>query len=83
MDGVTGMSFQPADVEGLTSAVREVLDDPAAAQTRAKAARDRLTSDFDWQQVAQDTAQVYLSAKRRVRHPLARPDIPQRPLPDR
>lgn len=83
VDGVTGMSFQPADVEGLTSAVREVLDDPAAAQTRAKAARDRLTSDFDWQQVAQDTAQVYLSAKRRVRHPLARPDIPQRPLPDR
>ncbi|MFC4602348.1 glycosyltransferase family 4 protein [Rhodococcus kronopolitis] len=83
VDGVTGMSFQPADVEGLTSAVREVLDDPAAAQTRAKAARDRLTADFDWHQVAQDTAQVYLSAKRRVRHPLARPDIPLRPLPGR
>ncbi|MFC9787894.1 glycosyltransferase family 4 protein [Rhodococcus sp. NPDC127528] len=83
VDGVTGMSFQPGDVDGLTSAVREVLDDPAAAQRRAAAARERLTSDFDWHQVARDTAQVYLSAKRRVRHPLARPDIPLRPLPGR
>ncbi|AQA21074.1 glycogen synthase [Rhodococcus sp. MTM3W5.2] len=83
VDGVTGMSFLPGDVEGLTSAVREVLDDPAAAQRRAEAARERLTADFDWHSVALDTAQVYLSAKRRVRHPLARPDIPQRPLPGR
>ncbi|MFC7447383.1 glycosyltransferase family 4 protein [Rhodococcus daqingensis] len=83
VDGVTGMSFLPGDVEGLTSAVREVLDDPAAAQRRAEAARERLTADFDWHRVAVDTAQVYLSAKRRVRHPLARPDIPQRPLPGR
>ncbi|MFF0814379.1 glycosyltransferase family 4 protein [Rhodococcus sp. NPDC003318] len=83
VDGVTGLSFQPGDVDGLTSAVREVLDDPTAAQRRARAARDRLTEDFDWHQVALDTTQVYLSAKRRVRHPLARPDIPQRPLPGR
>ncbi|MFD4183863.1 glycosyltransferase family 4 protein [Rhodococcus sp. NPDC058514] len=83
VDGVTGMSFLPGDVEGLTSAVREVLDDPVAAQRRADAARERLTADFDWNRVAVDTAQVYLSAKRRVRHPLARPDIPQRPLPGR
>lgn len=83
VDGVTGLSFQPGDVDGLTSAVREVLDDPAGAQKRALAARERLTEDFDWRQVALDTAQVYLSAKRRVRHPLARPVIPQRPLPDR
>ncbi|CRK54075.1 MULTISPECIES: glycosyltransferase family 4 protein [Mycobacteriales] len=83
VDGVTGLSFQPGDVDGLTSAVREALDDPAATQERARAARERLTEDFDWHQVALDTAQVYLSAKRRVRHPLARPDIPQRPLPGR
>ncbi|EME19108.1 glycosyltransferase family 4 protein [Rhodococcus triatomae] len=83
VDGVTGLSFQPGDVDGLTSAVREALDDPSATQQRALAARERLTEDFDWHQVALDTAQVYLSAKRRVRHPLARPDIPQRPLPNR
>jgi glycogen(starch) synthase len=83
VDGVTGMSFQPGDVAGLTSAVREVLDDPAGAQERALAARARLTSDFDWQQVAEETAHVYAGAKRRVRHPLARPVIPERPLPGR
>ncbi|MGW0040472.1 glycosyltransferase family 4 protein [Rhodococcus sp. NPDC003348] len=83
VDGLTGLSFQPGDVDGLTSAVREVLDNPTAAQRRARAARERLTEDFDWHQVALDTAQVYLSAKRRVRHPLGRPEIPQRPLPGR
>lgn len=83
IDGVTGLSFHPADVAGLTSAVRELLDDPTAAQQRALAARDRLTEDFDWQVVAAETAQVYADAKRRVRHPLARPTIPVRPLPER
>ena len=83
VDGETGMSFQPGDVTGLTSAVREVLDDPAGAQQRAVAARDRLTADFDWHTVAEDTVHVYAGAKRRVRHPLARPEIPERPLPGR
>ncbi|MFD4366448.1 glycosyltransferase family 4 protein [Rhodococcus sp. NPDC058521] len=83
VDGVTGMSFEPGDVAGLTSAVREVLDDPAAARVRADAARARLTSDFDWHKVAEDTLQIYAGAKRRVRHPLARPEIPERPLPGR
>ncbi|MFW2238192.1 glycosyltransferase family 4 protein [Rhodococcus opacus] len=83
VDGETGMSFQPGDVTGLTSAVREVLDDPAGAQQRAVAARDRLTADFDWNKVAEDTVHVYAGAKRRVRHPLARPEIPERPLPGR
>ena len=83
VDGETGMSFQPGDVTGLTSAVREVLDDPAGAQQRAVAARDRLTADFDWHKVAEETVHVYSGAKRRVRHPLARPEIPERPLPGR
>jgi glycogen(starch) synthase len=83
VDGVTGLSFQPADVAGLTSAVRELLDDPDATQRRAIAARERLTADFDWRTVAADTAQVYQHAKRRVRHPLSRPAIPLRPLPER
>ena len=37
---------------------------PDAAQRRAMAARERLTSDFDWHTVAGETAQVYLAAKR-------------------
>ena len=60
-----------------------LLDDPAAAQRRASAARERLTSDFDWQTVADETAQVYLAAKRGEREPQPRRLIVERPLPER
>jgi glycogen synthase len=83
INGVTGISFAPRDIAGLATAVRQVLDDPEAARSRAVAARERLTSDFDWATVARDTAQVYLAAKRREREPLARPVIVERALPDR
>jgi len=83
INGQTGMSCLPRDVAGLASAVRTVLDDPAAAQRRARAARQRLTSDFDWQTVAKETAQLYLSAKRRERQPQPRLPIVEHALPDR
>ncbi len=83
VDGVTGRSFEPADVVGLVDAVRDVLDDPRSAQVRALAARARLTEEFDWGVVASETAGVYESAKRRVRHALGRPVIVERPLPER
>ncbi|MGB6203450.1 MAG: glycogen synthase, partial [Mycolicibacter algericus] len=60
-----------------------VLDDPAAAQQRAMAARDRLSADFDWHTVADETAQVYLAAKRREREPQPRRPIIEHALPDR
>ena len=83
IDGQTGMSFAPRDIAALTAAVRKTLDDPEAAQRRAVAARDRLTSDFDWHTVARETAQVYLAAKRHERQPLSRPVIIDQALPDR
>ncbi|MGK2879713.1 MAG: glycosyltransferase family 4 protein [Mycobacterium sp.] len=83
IDGATGLSCAPRDVAGLAAAVRRVLDDPAAAQARALAARKRLTSDFDWHTVAQHTAEVYLGAKRREREPHARRPIVEHALPDR
>jgi glycogen(starch) synthase len=83
INGQTGMSFAPRDLAGLATAVRQVLDDPDEAQRRAIAARERLTSDFDWGTIANETAQVYLAAKRREREPLPRPDIVERALPDR
>ena len=82
IDGDTGLSFPPRDVAALAGAVRRALDDPAAAQRRAVAARDRLTSDFAWTTVAESTAQVYLSAKRAERQPQPRQVIVERPLPD-
>ncbi len=83
IDGETGMSYPPSDIAALAAAARAVLDSPAEAQRRAIAARERLTSDFAWQTVAADTAQVYLAAKRAERTPLPRRPISERPLPDR
>ncbi|ORB12372.1 glycosyltransferase family 4 protein [Mycobacterium noviomagense] len=83
IDGQTGLSCPPRDVARLAAAVCTALDDPDAAQRRARAARDRLTSDFDWGTVADETAQVYLAAKRRERQPLSRVPIIEHALPDR
>jgi glycogen(starch) synthase len=83
INGQTGMSFAPRDVAGIAGAVRAVLDDPDAAQQMAVAARQRLTNDFDWHTVADETAQAYLAAKRREREPHRRRIIVEHPLPDR
>lgn len=83
IDGVTGLSYPPSDVAALSAAVRVLLDSPAAAQRRAEAARERLTSDFAWQTVAAETSQVYLAAKRAERQPHPRRPIVERPLPER
>ncbi|OBI20057.1 glycosyltransferase family 4 protein [Mycobacterium sp. E2497] len=83
INGRTGVSCAPRDVAGLAAAVRSVLDDPEAAQRRAHAARERLTSAFDWKTVAQETAQVYLAAKRAERQPHARMPIVEHALPNR
>ncbi|GJF13809.1 glycogen synthase [Mycolicibacterium cyprinidarum] len=83
IDGVTGLSHPPNDVPALSAAVTRTLDFPAAAQKRAEAARERLTSDFAWQTVAAETSQVYLAAKRAERQPHRRRPIVERPLPER
>ena len=83
INGQTGMSYPPRDIAAMARAVRAVLDDPKAAQQRAIAARERLTSDFDWHTVADETAQVYLAAKRGERQPHPRRLIVEHALPDR
>ena len=83
IDGETGLSCPPRDVAALASAVCTALADPAAAQRRAVAARERLTSEFDWHTIADHTAAVYLGAKRREREPHARRPVVEQPLPDR
>lgn len=74
--GRTGLSFEPGDVAGLATAVRTVLDDPAAATRRARAARDRLATDFDWTKIAAATAAVYQAAAVGAPRVLGRPKIP-------
>jgi len=75
-DGVTGLSFAPGDVAGIAAAVRAVLDDPVAAQTRARAARARLRTEFDWDQITAATLGVYAGARRGRLDPIGRPKIP-------
>ncbi|MBS9533985.1 glycosyltransferase family 4 protein [Mycobacterium sp. M1] len=81
--GETGLCCPPRDVPALAETVCTVLADPAAAQQRAVAARERLSADFDWDNVAEETAQVYLAAKRREREPQPRRPIVEHALPDR
>lgn len=75
LDGVTGLSFAPGDVDGLARAVRTVLSDPTAAAARARAAKERLATDFNWATIATDTAAVYASAVVREPRVLGRPKI--------
>lgn len=82
-DGVTGRSFAPGDVAGLAAAVRRSLDEPERTRALVDAARDRLTADFAWSTVARETATILAAAKRRVRTPYARPQVVERPLPER
>lgn len=83
LHGETGMCCPPSDVPALAQTVCGVLADPAAAQDRAVAARERLSADFDWDNVAEETAQIYLAAKRREREPHPRRPIVEHALPDR
>ena len=82
-DGQTGVTFAPADVPALTAAVCATLKKPRAAAARARRARAVLTEEFTWPVIAERTAAVYSAARRRPHRPLARPTIPQRPLPER
>jgi glycogen(starch) synthase len=74
--GETGVSFAPGDVAGLAAAVGAVLADPAAAARRARAARKRLGSAFEWSRIAADTASVYAAAGCGGAAELGRPKIP-------
>ncbi|MGB6246391.1 glycosyltransferase, partial [Gordonia sp. (in: high G+C Gram-positive bacteria)] len=65
------------------AAVCAALDDPDAAQRRARRGRARLNEEFTWHAIADRTAQVYRSARRRPDRPLGRPTIPLRPMPER
>ena len=76
VDGVSGASFPPGDAAALALAVGRVLADPAAARRRARTARTRLGTEFDWAAAAAGTAAVYAAAATGGPQELARPKIP-------
>jgi glycogen(starch) synthase len=75
VDGRTGVAFPPGNVPAIAGAVHAVLADPAAARTRARAARGRLAVDFDWDHIATATAEVYRTARTVSHESLGRPKI--------
>ncbi|MFF0148686.1 (1-_4)-alpha-D-glucan synthase (UDP-glucose) [Amycolatopsis sulphurea] len=75
LDGETGLAFEPGDVTGLTEAVTAVLNDAAAATRRARAAQSRLSGDFDWGRIAEETVKVYRRARIGEPFELGRPKI--------
>jgi glycogen(starch) synthase len=75
VDGETGLSVTPGDVDGIAAAIRAVLVDPTAAARRARAAKARLGTEFDWQRIAEQTADVYRAATVHANEPLGRPKI--------
>ncbi|GGC51857.1 glycosyltransferase family 4 protein [Hoyosella rhizosphaerae] len=83
IDGVTGRTFPPGDVTALTSAIRNMLDEPELTQKMATAARERLTTEFEWSAVTDTTLAVYAETTRRPPRELPRPTVTQRPLPGR
>lgn len=76
IDGETGLSCPPGDVEVLTEAIRDTLDDPHAARLRADHGRARLRTHFHWPTIAGETVDVYRSTTVRAPRPLGRPKIP-------
>jgi glycogen(starch) synthase len=62
VNGETGLSVSPGDVDDIVTAVRAVLTDPTAAARRARAAKARLSAEFNWAGIAELTAEVYRTA---------------------
>jgi len=75
VDGETGLSIEPGDTDGIATAVGAVLSDPAAAARRARAAKARLGTEFNWTGIAELTASVYRSAVAGEHPTLGRPKI--------
>lgn len=75
VDGETGLSVTPGDVDEIATAIGQVLSDPTAATRRARAAKARLATEFNWQGIAELTANVYRTARVDDHPPLGRPKI--------
>jgi glycosyltransferase involved in cell wall biosynthesis/Ser/Thr protein kinase RdoA (MazF antagonist) len=62
VDGRTGWLVPPGDEAGLAAAMKELLSDPAGADARGVAARDRLEERFSARAQAEQLARLYRRA---------------------
>lgn len=61
-DGHTGLLYEPGDVAGLVRALERLLDDPAGAARRARAARERM-DDFAEDRILPRLERYYLGER--------------------
>jgi glycosyltransferase involved in cell wall biosynthesis len=59
VDGVTGRLVPPKSVEGLRSAIQELLARPDRGRSLGLAGRERCRAQFDWRANAEKLARVY------------------------
>ena len=60
-DGLTGIVVPPEDVRKISSAIRDLLRDPARAESFGSAGRLAVETHFNWDRVAADTREFTLS----------------------
>ena len=60
--GDAGRLVPPANSSALAAAIGDLLDDPSARDRLGRRGRERVTSEFDWDVAAKQTAAVYHQA---------------------
>lgn len=59
VNGVTGITVPPKDVEALSRALNTLLDDPALRERYGRAGRERIEQEFNLQVMTERTLQIY------------------------
>jgi glycosyltransferase involved in cell wall biosynthesis len=57
--GDAGMLVPPADADALATAIRQLLSDQQAQQRMSEAGKKRVREQFNWEQAAKKTLDVY------------------------
>ena len=65
-DGVTGLTFDPDDVDGLTRNIQELWSDPLKSATMGTAARDYVSRQFNLPRFADKLVEYYSQAQQIV-----------------
>lgn len=64
-DGVTGLKVPPMEVEALGQAILKILEDQELAQNLRRNAYRCLENEYNWERVAQATAELYMTISQR------------------
>jgi starch synthase len=58
-DGRTGLLVEPGQPDALAAAITTLTRDPLGAEAMGRAGRQRVIAEFDWANIAQQTAALY------------------------